>query len=99
VAVKLIIGTQMKRTQQKKFYIYKEHLTDCQGMFIQKCMLIKNEIGDEWEYFYDFIKGFNYKEGFRYKINVKIIDIVGSAKDSPSMKYQLINIIEKINLR
>ena len=46
------------------------YLTDCTGVGPQKCMLIKENIEDDFSYFYDNIAGFDFEEGFNYTLKV-----------------------------
>ncbi len=45
-------------------------LIDCQGEGPQKCMFVKEYSEDEYTLFYDQIEGFDYEEGYEYKIVV-----------------------------
>ena len=63
-------------------------------------MLVQEDdkIGTEdWEYFYQAIKGFDYEEGFIYDLDVKIIAVENPPADASSLQYQLIKLIEKYN--
>lgn len=79
---------------QEALYIGSE-LADCYGVVPQKCMLVKKNLGDEWEFFYDQITGFQYQEGYRYKLLVKSSAIEDPAQDASSIAYELIEVIEK----
>lgn len=68
---------------------------DCAGMAPQKCLQIKDEGQKEWTFFYDQIEGFEYAEGFYYKIKIEVAEVENPAADGPSMKYKLIEILEK----
>ena len=61
----------------------------------QKCLQIKEVGTTEWTSFYNTIEGFDYKEGFFYKIKVDILDIENHPADGTSMSYKLIEILDK----
>lgn len=69
-------------------------LADCVGVSPQKCMLIKDDPNSDWQMFYDKIEGFDYQEGTKYKIKVKITDVENPPADASSLKYTLIKILE-----
>lgn len=70
-------------------------VVDCYGIVPQKCMLVKSNLSDEWEYFYDQITGFQYQEGYSYKLLVKSTPVEDPAQDASSIEYELIEVIEK----
>ncbi|MDR0229181.1 MAG: DUF4377 domain-containing protein [Flavobacteriaceae bacterium] len=76
-----------------------DHREDCvAGVAKQKCMLVKEGEATEWELFYNQIEGFNYEEGFEYKLEVKVEDIDYGAHtpaDAPTVKYTLVKEISK----
>lgn len=61
----------------------------------QECLQIKEEGTTEWISFYNKIEGFDYKEGFFYKIKVDILDTENSPADGSTMSYKLIEILDK----
>lgn len=70
----------------------------CQGLIKRQCLLIQKEeqIGtEEWEYFYDSIGGFEYEEGYRYDLDIKITQVVNPPADASSLRYELIKLIRK----
>ncbi|HUH28540.1 DUF4377 domain-containing protein [Gelidibacter sp.] len=67
----------------------------CTGVTSQKCLQIK-ELGEtDWTYFYNDIEGFDYVEGFYYKIKVTVTEVENPPEDGSSLKYKLIKILEK----
>jgi hypothetical protein len=88
-----------KANRGQKIWFIKEHLVDCEGVMPQKCMLIKEDGTDKWEYFYDQIDGFEYEEGYRYKISVAISMVMDPPVDSSSLKYRLLELIDKKTVR
>lgn len=68
-------------------------LADCVSEGKQNCLQIRENKEDEWTLFYDEIEGFDYKEGFTYKIEVNISKLKNSPADGPTIKYKLVNLI------
>jgi len=68
---------------------------NCQGEIIQKCYLIKTQEHQKWEFFYDEIQGFDYKEGYEYKIKVAIKKNEKLPQETSDMQYKLLKIISK----
>lgn len=68
---------------------------DCTGVAPQKCLQIK-EVGEtDWTYFYNDIEGFNYVEGFYYRLKVAVMEEDNPPADGASLKYKLIEILEQ----
>ena len=70
----------------------------CQGLIEMQCLLIQkgDQIGTEnWDYFYDYIEGFEYDEGFKYDLDVKIITVRNPPADAFSLRYRLIKVVRK----
>jgi len=78
----------------RRIYI-DDHLADCTGVGPQKCMLVKENLEDEFTYFYDNIGGFNYEEGYNYILKVSIVTIKNPPADGSSKKYSLVEILKK----
>lgn len=68
-------------------------IVDCEGVTTQKCFNIKENKEDDWTLFYDSIEGFDYEEGFIYKIEMEITKIKNPPSDGSNLKYKLIRII------
>lgn len=82
-------------TQTTKILYIGDHLIDCTGVGLQKCMLVKENLEDDFTYFYDNIDGFDYQEGFNYTLKVSVETIRNPPADGSSLKYNLIKILEK----
>jgi heat shock protein HslJ len=70
-------------------------LVDCQGEGPQKCMLVKENPGDEYTLFYDQIGGFDYEEGFEYKLVVREEQVENPPAGGSSLKWYLVRIESK----
>lgn len=91
----LILSFSVNSCEETKNIYVADHLTDCVGVAPQKCMLIKENVSDDWTYFYGNIKGFEYETGFEYLLKVKIETIKNPPADGSSLKYTLIEVLEK----
>lgn len=68
---------------------------DCTGVAPQKCLQIKEKESENWTYFYTDIEGFDYEEGYTYKIKVEVSEVENAPADASSLKYTLLEVIEK----
>jgi len=91
----IILGLTISSCSSTKHIYIADHLTDCEGVGPQKCMLMKENIVDNWTNFYDQIEGFEYEEGYEYLLNVKIKTIKNPPADGSSLKYTLVEVYEK----
>jgi len=89
-------------TLQDNEYIYwvNSLKAECVGVGPMQCLQIQkgNELNtDGWKHFYDTIKGFNYEQGFIYKIIVKEEQIPSNQipADGSSKRYTLIKVLKK----
>ena len=64
-------------------------LQNCASQQDKKCLLIKENKEDDWQEFDGEIQGFDYREGYLYKIEVKI----SKAKNDAQLKYELLKVI------
>lgn len=80
---------------QSKILIVADHLEDCVGVGPQSCMLVKENLNDEWTYFYSQIEGFTYESGYTYELLVDEIPVANPAADASSIRYVLNSIVSK----
>jgi hypothetical protein len=64
----------------------------CTGVAEQQCLLVREDPDDDWEYFYDGIRGFDHEEGYEYTILVRRERVDPVAADASSIRYTLIRI-------
>ena len=81
-------------TTEKTLYVGPE-LVDCVGVAPQKCLLVKENPEDEWSLFYGQIEGFDYEEGYNYKLLVEERVIENPPADASSIELTLIEVISK----
>ena len=68
---------------------------DCTGVSDQKCYLIRRSTEGNWILHYDEITGLEYEPGFSYKIKVKKVQIKNPPMDASTIKYDLVEVLEK----
>ena len=69
---------------------------ECVGVGPQECYLVKENIDDEWQYFYDQIEGFNWEPGYTYELRVAVHHVENPPADASSLRYELIEVIDKV---
>lgn len=78
-----------------KTLLVDSQLYDCVGVAPMKCMKVKELPSGEWSLFYQNIEGFEYKAGNEYTLKVNVTDIPNPPADAPSVKYTLVEIVDK----
>jgi len=91
----LILNFVANACDETKTIYVADHLADCVGVAPQKCMLIKETLQDDWQYFYDKIQGFDFEEGYNYQLKVKIETVKNPPADASGIKYTLIEVLAK----
>jgi hypothetical protein len=90
----IVVGCE-KENFEIKSLIVADHKVDCVREEPQKCLLIRENENQQWQYFYGVIEGFNYEESFEYVIEVKIYDVENPPADGSGKRYVLKRIISK----
>lgn len=95
VLLLLLLIASCSNSNHKIIYIA-DTKVDCEGVAPQKCLQIKtDENASDWSYFYDDIEGFDYEDGYFYKLKVEIINVKDAPADSSSKYYKLIEVLEQ----
>lgn len=68
---------------------------DCQGVGQMKCLQVRSTPKHDWEYFYSHINGFDYEEGYIYKLIVKRTKIENPPQDASAYQYDLVKVVAK----
>lgn len=84
----------LQEPETKSLYIGPK-LEDCTGVGPQKCMMVKEDPDDDYQYFYQPIEGFEYEEGYEYEIVVTVEKVENPPADGSSLKYSLVKIVNK----
>lgn len=73
--------------------------TDCVGISPMQCYQVKYATNENWQLFYEEIKGFVYEPGYIYELKVALEQISSEnlPADKSSINYSLIEVISKKN--
>ncbi|HGN0868048.1 MULTISPECIES: DUF4377 domain-containing protein [Providencia] len=88
-------NTMKPTNSNNKIFYIDSSLADCVGVAPMKCMKIKEKPTDDWQYFYSSIQGFSYEPGYNYVLEVQQFDVPNPPADAPSIRYELVKVIEK----
>jgi glyoxylase-like metal-dependent hydrolase (beta-lactamase superfamily II) len=92
--VEIINDTQKNENLFSTLYVNSE-LVDCVGVAVQQCMLVRENPNTDWKSFYEQINGFEFQNGYEYKLKIKVTEIKNPPADASSLKYSLVEILEK----
>ena len=96
LAVSALSACKTLTAADSEILIVDSELADCYGLVPQKCMKTRSDENADWELFYDQIEGFEYVAGYRYKLRVEITELENVPSDASSLRYKLIEVVEKI---
>jgi len=68
---------------------------DCVGVAPQKCLLVRQDPGDEWSMYYDQIQGFEYEPGFQYELRITEEKVENPPADASSIRWTLQEVVSK----
>ena len=88
----LLIAIAFSSCTIKKTIYVAPNLVACEGTTSQKCMQIKEEIGDEWSLINDTIEGFEYQEGFTHKIEVMSRKMKNPSANESKLTYLMFSL-------
>jgi len=69
--------------------------SECGSRIMALCLQSRVSENDTWTNFYDPIIGFEYEWGYNYQLKVSIENIENPPQDSSSLKYTLLEVVEK----
>jgi heat shock protein HslJ len=79
---------------EKTFFVGAE-LVDCVGVGPMQCMLVKENLDDEYQLFYSKIEGFEFEPGYTYELRVLVEPVANPPADASSLRYTLIEVVSK----
>ncbi len=95
----LLAGCQNENDTAVETWWINSSRVECKGVGLQVCFQIqKNQeiLADSWQYFYNEIKGFDYKPGNIYQIKVRITPKPEPVPaDASSLEYELVEVVSK----
>lgn len=65
------------------------------GVGPQKCLLVKENIEDDYSFFYDKIEGFEWEAGHEYELLVEVSQVSNPPADGSSLHYALVEIVSQ----
>ena len=68
---------------------------DCVGVMPQKCLQVKFSESEDWSNFHDAIEGFDYEQGYLYRLKVEKIQVENPPADASSIRYRLVELLDK----
>ncbi|MFQ1780160.1 DUF4377 domain-containing protein [Aeromonas veronii] len=82
-------------SQGETLYINSQ-LVDCVGVGPMQCMQVRSDEQLPWTLFYQNIEGFQFEPGYRYQLIVSKEQLTDVPADAPSVRYQLIKVVNKV---
>jgi hypothetical protein len=79
---------------EKRLYVGPA-MVDCVGVAPQQCLLIKENVEDQWQFWYDPIEGFDYEEGFLYELLVEEGTVKNAPADASTITLKLKEIVSQ----
>ncbi|RKX46103.1 MAG: hypothetical protein DRP64_03730 [Verrucomicrobia bacterium] len=70
-------------------------MTDCVGVASMTCLMVKGAPEDDYQMFYDSIKGFDYVPGYEYKLRVEVTERENVPEDASKLVYALVEVAGK----
>lgn len=89
----IVVTILLISCSENKIIYVADGFADCDETPSQQCLKIRESKDEEWKLLYQEIEGFDYKEGFTYKIEVNIKKVKDSAADGSTLHYKLVKII------
>lgn len=83
-------------SQNNETLIVASERGDCVGVAPMRCLLVKKEGDNNWQYLYQEIEGFNYEPGYEYKIEVAQEEVQNPAADQSTVRYILKKEVSKV---
>jgi len=71
----------------------------CTGVAPQQCWQVKESMSNDWTLYYEQIKGFDYEQGYVYKLRVREEIIPNPPADGSSREWVLVDVLEKTAMK
>jgi heat shock protein HslJ len=82
--------------QTKKTFYVADRIIQCgAGFGLHDCLQVKEKKKDSWQGFFPKVEGFNYEEGYEYKITVSVTDAGKVRPDQSGLNYKLLKVVSK----
>lgn len=93
--VLIILASCSSNRSNSETLIIASQQGDCIGVVPQKCLWVKKDAAQNWEFFYTTIDGFDYEPGYEYTIEVEKENVENPPADASSIKYKLVKVVSK----
>lgn len=99
ISVFVLTCKQKTSNHNEHTYWVNSNKKKCVGVGEMSCLQIQKsdtlDFSKKWELFYDQIEGFTYEPGYLYKIKVRTDTIENPPADASSIRYTLVEVLEK----
>ncbi len=95
ISVFLFAAVGTANAQTKKVMYVADHKTFCSSTAVTECYQVKEEKNEDWKVFQNNIEGFEYTEGYEYKLKVSVRSYNNVEPGSSSLTYQLLKVMSK----
>jgi hypothetical protein len=68
---------------------------DCSGVGKMRCLQVR-EVGGEWRVLSAPIIGFDFQEGWRYRLQVAVTKIENPPADASDVRYTVVRLLDKM---
>jgi hypothetical protein len=68
----------------------------CTGVGVRQCLLVREDPDEDWHFFYDSIRGFEFEPGYYYTLLVERRRVSPVAADESSLRWSLVRILSKV---
>jgi hypothetical protein len=69
---------------------------DCVTIIETQCLQVREFGSDDWQHFYGEIEGFDWEEGYVYRLQVLRAPVSELFADGPAFRYVLVRVLSKI---
>lgn len=95
----LFVSTSFSQSVEYKVrLVISSEMIQCEGEMIYPCFQAKKETDPYWTMTIDYIEGFEFEPGIEYVLDLNIEHISQPKQDASSVKYTLVQIVEKRNI-
>lgn len=88
--------TPEKPAPEEKIIFIGPKKVECMGVGPMECYQVKEDPNGEWQLFYDQIEGFKWEPGYTYELRVAVHPVENPPTDASSLRYVLIETVDKI---
>lgn len=90
---------QYQTLDQDSLLYVNSQTKECSGVGPMTCLQVRTTEDQDWQLFYQKIEGFDYEPGYQYQLQVKKETVENPPADSSSIKYTLVKIISKLEVK